>query len=53
MRHPEVPEPIRGTFAGLAHPAAIAHLQALGVTHVELLPVVAWASTSGTCRRSA
>jgi glycogen operon protein len=41
MRHPEVPEPIRGTFAGLAHPAAIAHLQALGVTHVELLPVVA------------
>lgn len=41
MRHPAVPEAIRGTFAGLAHPAAIAHLQALGVTHVELLPVVA------------
>ena len=42
MRHPEVPEAIRGTFAGLGHPAAIAHLQALGVTHVELLPVAAW-----------
>lgn len=41
MRHPAVPEAIRGTFAGLAHPAAIAHLQALGVTHVELLPVAA------------
>ena len=41
MRHPAVPEAIRGTFAGLAHPAAIAHLQALGVTRVELLPVAA------------
>ncbi|MDN3564676.1 glycogen debranching protein GlgX [Paeniroseomonas aquatica] len=41
MRHPGVPEAIRGTFAGLAHPAAIAHLKALGVTHVELLPVAA------------
>ena len=42
MRHPAVPEALRGTFAGLAHPAAIAHLQALGVTHVELLPCAAW-----------
>lgn len=42
MRHPEVPEAIRGTFAGLAHPAAIAHLAALGVTAVELLPCAAW-----------
>ncbi|SDB12092.1 glycogen debranching protein GlgX [Belnapia rosea] len=41
MRHPAIPEAIRGTFAGLAHPAAIAYLQALGVTHVELLPVAA------------
>ena len=40
--HPEIPEAIRGTFAGLAHPAAIAHLTKLGVTHVELLPVAAW-----------
>ena len=41
MRHPAIPEAIRGTFAGLAHPAAIAYLQALGVTHLELLPVAA------------
>jgi glycogen operon protein len=37
--HPDVPEDLRGTYAGLAHPAAIAHLQRLGVTAVELLPV--------------
>nr|WP_271985426.1 glycogen debranching protein GlgX [Pseudoclavibacter terrae] len=37
--HPEVPEEIRGTYAGLAHPAAIKHLVDLGVTSVELLPV--------------
>jgi glycogen operon protein len=37
--HPEVPEPLRGTYAGLAHPAAIEHLVKLGVTAVELLPV--------------
>lgn len=36
---PDVPEPLRGTYAGLAHPAAIAHLLQLGVTSVELLPV--------------
>ncbi len=39
MRHPDVPEGLRGTYAGLAHPAAVAHLQRLGVTAVELLPV--------------
>jgi isoamylase len=37
--HPDVPEPLRGTYAGFAHPAAIAHLKRLGVTAVELLPV--------------
>jgi glycogen operon protein len=37
--HPDIPEELRGTFAGLAHPAAISHLQALGVTAVELLPI--------------
>jgi glycogen operon protein len=40
--HRAIPEPLRGTFAGLAHPAAIAHLVRLGVTAVELLPVSAW-----------
>ena len=37
--HPGVPEELRGTYAGLAHPAAIEHLLELGVTAVELLPV--------------
>ena len=39
MRHPGVPAELRGTYAGLGHPAAIAHLADLGVTAVELLPV--------------
>ena len=39
MRHPDVPPELRGTYAGLAHEAAIAHLLDLGVTTVELLPV--------------
>ncbi len=39
MRHPGVPPELRGTYAGLAHPAAIEHLVRLGVTAVELLPV--------------
>jgi isoamylase len=34
-----VPEELRGTYAGVAHPAAVAHLKRLGVTAVELLPV--------------
>ena len=38
-RHPEVPAELRGTYAGLAHPAAIGHLKRLGVTAVELMPV--------------
>jgi len=37
--HPGVPEAQRGTYAGLASDAAIAHLQRLGVTAVSLLPV--------------
>ena len=38
----DVPAQLRGTYAGLAHPAAISHLVALGVTTVELLPVHAF-----------
>jgi glycogen operon protein len=38
-RHPEIPPDLRGTFAGLAHPAAIDYLTRLGVNAVELLPV--------------
>jgi len=39
MRHPGVPDGIRGTYAGVAHDAFVSHLVALGVTTVELLPV--------------
>jgi glycogen operon protein len=38
-RHPDVPEKLRGTYAGLASEAAIRHLRELGVTAVELMPV--------------
>ncbi len=37
--HPDVPAELRGTYEGMASPAAIAHLKRLGVTAVELLPV--------------
>jgi glycogen operon protein len=39
MRHPDVPESLRGTYAGMASEPAIAYLKDLGVTAVELLPV--------------
>lgn len=39
QRHPEVPEELRGTYAGVAHPAVIAHLKHLGVSAIELMPV--------------
>jgi isoamylase len=38
-RHPGVPPELRGTYAGLAHPAALEHLTHLGITAVELMPV--------------
>jgi isoamylase len=37
--HPDVPEELRGTYAGLAHPAVTGHLTKLGVTAIELMPV--------------
>jgi isoamylase len=37
--HPEVPPEVRGTFAGMTHPAALEHLLSLGVTAIELMPV--------------
>jgi glycogen operon protein len=39
VRHPDIPEPLRGTYAGLAHPAALDYLTRLGVTALELQPV--------------
>ncbi|NTW38602.1 MAG: glycogen debranching protein GlgX [Cellulomonadaceae bacterium] len=38
-RHPGIPEALRGTYAGMAHPAIIDHLVDLGVTAIELMPV--------------
>ena len=38
-RHPNIPEDLRGTYAGLASAPAIEHLKRLGVTAVELMPV--------------
>ncbi|GAA2011880.1 MAG: glycogen debranching protein GlgX [Nocardioides sp.] len=37
--HPDVPEALRGTYAGLAHPSVTSHLKRLGVTAIELMPV--------------
>ena len=37
--HPDIPEELRGTYAGMAHPVAVEYLKQLGVTAVELLPV--------------
>ncbi|WP_435862974.1 glycogen debranching protein GlgX [Streptomyces sparsogenes] len=50
-RHPGVPAELRGTYAGLAHPAAIEHLTRLGVTAVELLPVHQFAHEDHLLRR--
>ena len=49
--HPGIPEELRGTYAGLAHPAAIEHLVKLGVTAVELLPVHQFAHEDHLLRR--
>jgi isoamylase len=48
-----VPPELRGTYAGLAHPAAVDHLRALGVTTVELLPVHAIGDEVPLARRGA
>ncbi|MEM8808835.1 MAG: glycogen debranching protein GlgX [Cyanobacteria bacterium P01_G01_bin.38] len=37
--HRDIPTELRGTYAGMGHPAAVAYLKSLGVTAVELLPV--------------
>ncbi|MFI4927128.1 MAG: glycogen debranching protein GlgX [Burkholderiales bacterium] len=39
MLHPDVPEELRGTYAGLGHPATVTYLKRLGVTAVEVMPV--------------
>ena len=42
MRHPEVPPPLRGTYAGLATAPMIEHFLQLGITTLELMPVHAF-----------
>ncbi|MDQ1663827.1 MAG: isoamylase, partial [Blastococcus sp.] len=49
--HPGVPPQLRGTFAGVAHPAFVDHLRGLGVTAVELLPVQHFVSEPHLLRR--
>jgi len=39
MQHPGIPQRLRGTYAGMAHPAIIEHLVDLGITAIELMPV--------------
>ncbi|WHT18216.1 glycogen debranching protein GlgX [Crossiella sp. CA-258035] len=50
QRHPAVPEHLRGTYLGLAHPVVVEHLVRLGVTAVELLPVHAFADEPALAR---
>ncbi|WP_027778601.1 glycogen debranching protein GlgX [Paraburkholderia caledonica] len=45
-RHPEVPEELRGTFAGLGQKAVIDYIKSLGVTSVELMPVQTFVNDS-------
>ncbi|HET9484917.1 MAG TPA: alpha-amylase family glycosyl hydrolase, partial [Xanthomonadales bacterium] len=49
--HPDVPEPLRGTWSALAHPSVIAHLKSLGITTLELLPTAAFLDELELSRR--
>ena len=51
MQHPDVPQELRGTYAGLAHPATVDYLKQLGVTTIELLPVHQFVSEPALLRR--
>ena len=39
MRHPNVPDDLRGTFSGMAVKEVVDHIKTLGITSVELLPI--------------
>ncbi|MGQ0776894.1 MAG: glycogen debranching protein GlgX [Pseudonocardiales bacterium] len=39
IQHPDIPQEMRGTYSGLAHPVMIDYLLSLGITAVELMPV--------------
>lgn len=42
MRHPALPQHLRGTLSALCEPVILDHIRGLGVSHVELMPVAAW-----------
>ena len=50
-QHPEIPEDLRGTYAGLAHRVSIDYLKNLGVTAVELLPIHQFVHDRQLCER--
>ncbi len=47
MRHPDIPEDIRGTYAGISHPAIIDYLKKLGATAIELMPCHQFVNDTG------
>jgi len=51
IRHPDLPEALRGTAGGLAHPSVLGRLKDLGVTALELLPIHAFADEPHLVRR--
>ena len=48
--HPKLPEELRGTYQGLAHPVVVRYLQELGITAVELMPVHQFVSDDALAR---
>ncbi len=50
-RHPAIPEALRGTYAGLAHPVSIDYLHSLGITAIELMPVHQFIHDAGLVER--
>ncbi len=47
MLNPDIPQALRGTYAGIGHPATVEHLCKLGITSIELLPVFQYVSKPG------
>ncbi len=51
MNHPDVPAELRGTYAGLSHPAIIKYLTQLGITAIELMPIHQFVHDKGLIER--
>ena len=52
MLNPDIPEELRGTYLGFAHPANIARLKELGITTVEIMPIMQFFSEEHLAKRS-